>query len=138
ALARVRRRGITVAVLFLDLDRFKLINDSLGHEVGDHLLVEVAERLRTCVRPEDLVGRFGGDEFAILLEDISGPDAAVQVADRIIDALRQPFTLASREVFLATSVGIAVNHLDTREPGDRKSTRLNSSHVAISYAVFCL
>jgi len=117
-LARVRRRGITVAVLFLDLDRFKLINDSLGHEVGDHLLVEVAERLRTCVRPEDLVGRFGGDEFAILLEDIAGPDAAVQVADRIIESLRQPFALASREVFLATSVGIAVNHLDTREPGD--------------------
>jgi diguanylate cyclase (GGDEF)-like protein/PAS domain S-box-containing protein len=118
ALARSRRHGRANAVLFLDLDRFKLINDSLGHEVGDHLLVEVAERLRTCLRPEDVVSRFGGDEFALLLEDISGIEAATQVADRVIALLRQPFQVAGREVFLTTSIGIAIGSDPSFEPGD--------------------
>jgi diguanylate cyclase (GGDEF)-like protein/PAS domain S-box-containing protein len=118
ALARARRHGRLNAVLFLDLDRFKLINDSLGHEVGDHLLIEVAARLRTCLRPEDVVSRFGGDEFAVLLEDVAGNDDAIQVADRIIDLLRQPLPVASREIFLTTSIGIAVVGDAVSEPGE--------------------
>jgi len=118
ALARGRRHGRPNAVLFLDLDRFKLINDSLGHEVGDHLLIEVAERLRTCLRPEDVVSRFGGDEFAVLLEDIAGNDDAIQVADRIIELLRQPLPVASREIFLTTSIGIAVVRGGDSDPGE--------------------
>ncbi|MBV9411988.1 MAG: EAL domain-containing protein [Acidimicrobiia bacterium] len=118
ALARSRRHTRLNAVLFLDLDRFKLINDSLGHEVGDHLLIEVGARLRTCLRPEDVVSRFGGDEFAVLLEDIAGNDDAIQVADRIIELLRQPLPVASREIFLTTSVGIAVVRDGVSEPGE--------------------
>ena len=118
ALARARRHDHPNAVLFLDLDRFKLINDSLGHEVGDHLLIEVADRLRTCLRPEDVVSRFGGDEFAVLLEDIAANDDAIQVADRIIELLRQPLPVASREIFLTTSIGIAVVRGGDSEPGE--------------------
>jgi diguanylate cyclase (GGDEF)-like protein/PAS domain S-box-containing protein len=118
ALARSRRHGRANAVLFLDLDRFKLINDSLGHEVGDNLLVEVADRLRTCLRPEDVVSRFGGDEFAVLLEDISTTDDATQVADRVIALVRQPFSIANREVFLTTSIGIAIGSEGAGEPGE--------------------
>ncbi|MBV8296053.1 MAG: diguanylate cyclase, partial [Acidimicrobiia bacterium] len=118
ALARARRHGRPNAVLFLDLDRFKLINDSLGHEVGDHLLIEVAERLRACLRPEDVVSRFGGDEFAVLLEDIAGNDDAIQVAERVIEFLRQPLPVASREIFLTTSIGIAVVRDGDSEPSE--------------------
>ena len=118
ALARSRRHSRLNAVLFLDLDRFKLINDSLGHEVGDHLLVEVGARLRTCLRPEDVVSRFGGDEFAVLLEDIAGLDDAIQVADRIIELLHQPLPIASREIFLTTSIGIAIVGEGVTEPGE--------------------
>ncbi|MBV8985048.1 MAG: EAL domain-containing protein [Acidimicrobiia bacterium] len=118
ALARSRRHSRLNAVLFLDLDRFKLINDSLGHEVGDHLLVEVGARLRTCLRPEDVVSRFGGDEFAVLLEDIAGLDDAIQVADRIIELLHQPLPIASREIFLTTSIGIAIVGDGVSDPGE--------------------
>jgi diguanylate cyclase (GGDEF)-like protein/PAS domain S-box-containing protein len=118
ALARALRREQPIGVLFLDLDRFKLINDSLGHDVGDHLLIEVAERLRTCLRPEDAVSRFGGDEFAVLLEDVTGLDDVTQVADRVLDELRLPFAVGGREIFLTTSIGIVVRDDGHAEPGD--------------------
>lgn len=96
-----------IAVLFLDLDRFKLINDTLGHEAGDQLLIAVAERLRSSVRPADTVARLGGDEFTILLEDIVEDEAAAQVARRIIDSMTAPVVLlGSKEIVISTSIGI--------------------------------
>ena len=105
--ARMNRREAPVSVIFLDLDNFKLINDSLGHEIGDQLLVAVAERIKECVRPEDTVARLGGDEFTVLLEGIASPEDAKLAARRILSALRAPFTLGGRDVITGASIGIA-------------------------------
>jgi len=107
ARARTRRRKDLLAVLFMDLDEFKVINDSLGHVVGDRLLVQVAERLSSCVRPQDTVARPGGDEFVALLEDLGGEDDAVRVAERILEELREPFTVDGNTLHTSVSVGIA-------------------------------
>jgi diguanylate cyclase (GGDEF)-like protein/PAS domain S-box-containing protein len=106
------RRGAEAgfAVLFIDLDGFKVVNDSLGHARGDQLLVEVAERLRHCVRPGDTLSRHGGDEFTLLLEHVAEPEQAVAVAHRILDGLRRPLLLGDRELFAAASIGIALGH----------------------------
>jgi diguanylate cyclase (GGDEF)-like protein len=106
-LARAERDGRDVTVLFLDLDGFKPINDSLGHLTGDRLLIEVARRLKECVGRTDTAARLGGDEFAILLADLDDPARAVDVAARVIAALEPPFTLLGREVFARASIGIA-------------------------------
>jgi diguanylate cyclase (GGDEF)-like protein/PAS domain S-box-containing protein len=96
-----------IAVLFLDLDRFKLINDTFGHDAGDQLLVTVAERLRACVRPGDMVARMGGDEFTILLLNVTNEAGVTRVAERIIALITEPILLpGNREVFVSTSVGI--------------------------------
>ncbi|MBW3628891.1 MAG: EAL domain-containing protein [Gemmatimonadetes bacterium] len=109
-IARSKRRdSYLFAVLFLDLDRFKVINDSLGHHVGDELLVLVAQRLQRCLRQEDTVARFGGDEFAILLEDISGISDATRVAERIQAELSASVSLNEFDVFTSASVGIALS-----------------------------
>ncbi len=97
------------AVLFLDLDRFKLVNDSLGHAAGDELLCEVARRVRQCLRPSDMVARLGGDELTMLIENIEGPHDAAQMAMRILAELRQPYRVAGHEVFATGSIGIAVS-----------------------------
>ncbi|WP_017300893.1 EAL domain-containing protein [Nodosilinea nodulosa] len=102
-------KAILFAVLFLDLDRFKVINDSLGHLVGDQLLIECAHRLGSVVREVDLVARLGGDEFAILLNSITTIDDALGVADRIHEVLQRPLVLEGREIFISASVGIASN-----------------------------
>ena len=107
ALARSARAGEPMAVLFLDLDNFKRVNDSLGHTAGDELLVSVAERLRGCLRLSDTAARLGGDEFAILLEGVGDEAEAEGVASRIVEALQQPFGRGDREVFVGASVGIA-------------------------------
>jgi diguanylate cyclase (GGDEF)-like protein/PAS domain S-box-containing protein len=96
------------AVLFLDLDRFKFINDSLGHVIGDRLLLEVVQRLRNCQRVGDTLARFGGDEFVILLQDLNDTDDAISVAERIHQSLREPINLDTSEIFISTSIGIAI------------------------------
>jgi diguanylate cyclase (GGDEF)-like protein/PAS domain S-box-containing protein len=108
AVARSRRNAQTkFAVLYLDLDRFKVINDSLGHTIGDQLLVGIADRLKNNLRPGDTVARLGGDEFTVLIEDITDESESVQVAERIQKELSVPFTLSGREVFTTVSMGIA-------------------------------
>jgi diguanylate cyclase (GGDEF)-like protein len=111
ALSRRRRKDQLAALLFLDLDDFKLINDSLGHSAGDEVLISFAERLRGCVRSGDAIARFGGDEFAILVEDISSPAHAVAAAERILALFAEPFALGGRNVWLRASIGIAVESL---------------------------
>ena len=104
------RRADAFAVLFLDLDRFKDTNDSLGHSAGDELLVEAATRLRVCLRPEDTVARIGGDEFTALLEGVRSREAALRIADRVQDALRPAFVAAGHTVTVTASVGVALAH----------------------------
>jgi diguanylate cyclase (GGDEF)-like protein/PAS domain S-box-containing protein len=106
-----------LAVLMLDLDRFKLVNDSFGHAAGDALLVEVAPRLREALRPQDTIGRLGGDEFVVLLRDIADERVAVEVAERIVAALRRPFLLEGIEHFVTVSIGIAIASGERASPG---------------------
>lgn len=108
ALADAARRGRSVAVMFLDLDRFKNINDSLGHETGDQLLKAVAERLSACVRRGDTIARLGGDEFTIVLADMAHGDDAVLVAQKVIEQFVQPFKIGEQELFVSSSVGITL------------------------------
>jgi len=112
SLARAERTDSHVAVLFLDLDRFKLVNDGLGHVVGDKLLIEVAGRLTRSIRASDTVARFGGDEFVIVREDIADVTEAVEFAERIVAVLHEPIPLSGRELFATASVGIALGGAD--------------------------
>jgi diguanylate cyclase (GGDEF)-like protein/PAS domain S-box-containing protein len=127
ALARAERRGTKVAVLFLDLDNFKYVNDSMSHETGDRLLGEVAERLQDCLRAEDTVARLGGDEFAILLEDLEREQEATTVAVQVAQALRSPILLDNQEIFVTASIGVAYGAC--RE--DRPEILLREADVAM-------
>ena len=126
-LTRVKRRKGSVAVLFLDLDNFKLVNDSLGHDIGDQLLLAVARRLQGSVRAEDTVARFGGDEFAIAAGDIAQPSDATRIASRVADQLATAFTLDGQEVYVSSSVGIALN----RSEHDRPESLLRDADTAM-------
>ncbi len=108
-LTRAQRRHEHLAVLFLDLDRFKVVNDTLGHAVGDQLLVEVSRRLTSALRPGDTVARLGGDEFGVLLEDVADAETAETVAVRIEESLGKPYRFEGREVFVTASIGIALS-----------------------------
>ena len=131
AIARSQRReNYLFSVLFLDLDRFKTINDSLGHLMGDQLLKELSRRLAALVRNGDTVARLGGDEFAILLEDFDKPEDASVVADRILHELQVPFDLNGREVFASASIGLA--HGSSKY--ERAEDLLRDSDTAMSHA----
>ncbi len=108
ALHRGHRDQTMVAVLFLDLDRFKNVNDTLGHPAGDKLLCQVAARLKLCVREDDTVARLGGDEFTIILENVKDARDIVPVAQKVIDALKTPFSLSNQDLFITVSIGISV------------------------------
>ncbi len=108
ALSVAARRRTAIAVLFLDLDQFKLVNDSLGHAAGDELLAAVAPQIEQALRPGDTVARFGGDEFAVLAEDVGDERGATRIAERIAEALARPFILREREHFVSASIGISI------------------------------
>lgn len=107
AVARVRRAECSMGVLFIDVDDFKLVNDELGHSAGDHVLTAIAQRLAACVRPSDTVGRFGGDEFVIVCEDLVDDGAAVDVADRVLKEFEAPFSTPFGDRVLSASIGVA-------------------------------
>jgi diguanylate cyclase (GGDEF)-like protein/PAS domain S-box-containing protein len=113
-----RSNEFLFAVLFIDLDRFKVINDSLGHMLGDQLLIAIAQRLSKCLRPSDTVARLGGDEFVILLEDVKDTNSVIVVADRIQRELTLPFNLEGHEIFTAASLGIAFSTTGYNRPED--------------------
>lgn len=119
SLARAKRnKEYQFAVLFLDLDRFKLVNDSLGHTLGDQLLVELGRRLEVCMRKADTVARLGGDEFGMLLDGIKDPYDAIYIAERIQEELLEPFTLNGHEFLTTTSIGIAFSQTGYERPED--------------------
>ena len=134
ALERQSRDDQPISVLFMDLDDFKTINDSLGHAAGDRLLGEVGERLRTCLRAPDTAARFGGDEFAILLEDGADEVGPADVAVRILSALDGPFVLESKEVFVRASIGIATARASKRVGPEGAEELLRNADVAMYIA----
>ncbi|MHB8743444.1 MAG: GGDEF/EAL domain-containing response regulator [Sulfuricaulis sp.] len=116
ALSRSQWHKRVLAVLFLDLDRFKIVNDTLGHEVGDRLLQAMAARLHSCVRDGDTVARFGGDEFAVFLDDVASPDDVAPIAQKFLEALARPLTVDDHEFFITASIGIGLYPNDGTDP----------------------
>ncbi|MEX2333806.1 MAG: EAL domain-containing protein [Pseudohongiella sp.] len=108
AITQAHRNQEKLAVMFIDLDRFKVINDSLGHTMGDRLLQSVSQRLLSCVRKGDTLSRFGGDEFTLLLPDIKNESTALQVAEKMLESIKTPFDIAGHEIYIGASIGIAV------------------------------
>lgn len=127
AFAHARRSGQNFALIFMDLDRFKLINDTLGHVMGDRVLQLVSERILDCLRAEDTLCRFGGDEFSLLLPNISSRESVSSVAEKILKAVRQPFQVNNHELYLSLSLGIAMYPV----AGETRETLLQSADIAM-------
>lgn len=127
ALAHCKRSNNMLALIFLDLDRFKLINDTLGHEVGDKLLCQVAARLKECVREGDTVARLGGDEFTIMLPGVTNEEGAAKVAEKILECVRLPIIVDEHELYVSTSAGIALYPSD----GEDSETLLKNADTAM-------
>jgi diguanylate cyclase (GGDEF)-like protein len=127
SIAQAQRHGWQGAVLFIDLDRFKLINDTLGHHVGDRLISQVGQRLKQCVRADDTVARVSGDEFCVVLSDVTQPDHAALVAQKILDAMARPFDLGGNEAYVTASIGISVFPAD----GSEAETLLKNADMAM-------
>lgn len=130
SMQQAQRYDRRLAVMFLDLDRFKLINDSLGHDAGDELLQEIARRLTDTLRESDVVARLGGDEFVVLLPELGGPGQAGPVADKVLDAVGEPFAIAGHEFRITVSIGIAVYPGD----GDDEQTLMKNADTAMYHA----
>lgn len=130
ATVKARRHGDRFALMLVDLDRFKSVNDRLGHLAGDALLVEVGQRLQACVRASDTVARLGGDEFAVVLEEVDGPDAVREVAARICADMARPFELAEGQAQIGASVGVVLGPDDAAN-----ATELMRRADAALYAV---
>ena len=126
ALALAQRQGHPITVLFLDLDDFKRVNDSLGHAEGDRLLIAAAERFQSCARAADTVSRLGGDEFAILIEHVAGSDGRAELLQRLEEAMTYPFALSGNQVQVSASIGVA-----TASPGDTADDLLRNADVAM-------
>lgn len=127
ALTRLHRNHGLVAILFIDLDRFKAVNDNLGHALGDHLLTSIATRLAEMMRESDTVARMGGDEFVILAEDLTSDEEALTVAERVLHALKEPFLVGSTEVSMLASVGVSVSDDPEADP----ETLLREADIAM-------
>lgn len=127
ALTKAQRQGTRVALLFMDLDRFKAVNDSLGHDTGDRLLREVGTRVAQVLRASDIIARLGGDEFVVMTEDITRPEAAITLAQRILDVIRQSYDLDGTTASIDTSIGIALYPDD----GDNPEALLRAADVAM-------
>lgn len=130
AMARARREKLQLALLFLDLDKFKQVNDSLGHAVGDLLLQQVAQRIQQCIREVDTVARFAGDEFVVLLEDFHSADHAAKVAEKIRLALNQPFELQGHSQTVLPSIGIAIYPQHAADPQQLLNQADNAMYLA--------
>lgn len=124
---RARLNQTTIGILFLDLDRFKFVNDTLGHEIGDQLLKSVASRLKQCVRASDCIARLGGDEFTVVLENMGNANAAATAAQKIANALGEPFSVDGHDIFVSTSIGISLFPSD----GEDVSTLLRHADTAM-------
>ena len=130
AVARAARHDRAVALMFVDLDRFKMVNDTHGQETGDQVLKTVAERMSECLRKSDLAARIGADEFAIVMESLDSPQTVGHAAQRILDAVSQPFALGSKQIHATTSIGVALYPMDAESP----EGLMSSAHTAMAQA----